>query len=104
MDRRVEKGKPGFGAGLIRGNARRAPLSLLGGRLDQDELPHGAFVHKLHRAGDLGKQRVIFAATHIQAGLVAGTPLADDDGTARDKLTAENLHSQPLRVGIAAIT
>ena len=53
---------------------------------------------KLDAAGDLGKKSVVFAASDVQAGLHASAALPHDDRAAGDKLSAESLKSQPLRV------
>ena len=62
-------------------------------RLDHDVLAHGAFVEEFDAAGDLSKERVVFAAADIEPGLYAGAALADDDGAAGDDLSAECLEA-----------
>jgi hypothetical protein len=79
-------------------------LSLLFGWLDEDEFSHLAFVHELHRAGDLGEQGVVFTATDVNASLITRTALTDDDRSARNQLTAENLYAKPLCIRIAAVS
>ena len=78
-------------------------LRALGG-LNQHIATGAAFIHELNGAGDLGEKSVIFAATDICAGLNAGAALADDDGAAGNKLTAECFYAQPLRVGVAPVS
>src|SRR5688572_12751381 len=72
-------------------------------RLDRDELAHLPAVGELDHAADLGKQGVILAATYVQPGLDAGAALPHDDGSAGDRLAAERLHSQPLRIRVATV-
>src|SRR3954471_22124664 len=79
-------------------------LCFLFGCFHQHKLAHRALVDKLHRAGDLREQSVILATANIDAGLIAGAALADDDRTTRNQLAAENFHAKPLCVRIAAIS
>src|SRR6202000_2586756 len=54
-----------------------------------DEAAALALVLELDLAGDLGKERVVAAAAHIQAGLDARAALPHDDGAARHHLAGE---------------
>src|SRR5580765_8821756 len=53
----------------------------------------GTLVHEFNGTGDLGEERVIFAASDICAGLDAGTALANDDCAAGNKLAAEGFYA-----------
>ena len=52
----------------------------------------------------LANKSVVFAAADVCAGLNAGAALADDDGAAGDKLTAESFYAKALRVGVAPVS
>src|SRR5580692_6713838 len=84
-------------------------LGLLRGRsvgyvgVDVDVLAHAAAVAEFDHAGDFGEQGVVLAAADVHAGLHFGAALTHDDGTAGDKLTAEGLYAQPLRIGVAPV-
>ena len=71
---------------------------------DHHEFAHGALIHELDAAGDLGEKRVVFAATHVESGLYASAALTNDDGAARYDLPAECFKAEPLRIRIAAIS
>src|SRR5208283_4185584 len=86
-----------------RRDGRSVPEIALGGGLDADELAHAPAVAELHHAGHLGEERVVLAPADIQAGLDLGAALTDDDGTTGDQLSAEDLHAQPLCIGVAAV-
>ena len=55
-----------------------------------------AFNAKQHRAGDLCKQRVVFAHSDIQARMKLGAALTHDDGARVNQLTAVGLDAQTL--------
>src|ERR1700682_2462908 len=71
---------------------------------DHHKLAHLSLVQELDPAGDLGEERVVFAATHVQPRLDRGAALPHDDGSARHDLPAECFKSKPLRVRIAAVS
>src|SRR5208282_662033 len=73
------------------------------GRMDADEAPHAAFVLEFDEAGDLSEQGVVLAAAHVDAWLVLGAALADEDGAAAHELATEALHAQALALGIAPV-
>jgi hypothetical protein len=75
----------------------------LGDFLDADEFALAATVAVLHHAGHLGEERVVLAPPDVIAGLDPRAPLADDDRSAGHQLSAEQLHAQPLRIGIAPV-
>lgn len=64
----------------------------------------GALVNKLDGAGDFGEKSVILAASDVGPRLDAGAALAHDNGAAGDKLSAEGLYSEPLRVRVATVS
>jgi hypothetical protein len=68
-----------------------------------NEPAHAAAVTELDGAGDLGEERIILANADVRARLQTSAALTDDDGTAGNKLAAENLYAKPLSVRIAAI-
>ena len=68
-----------------------------------DEAAMLALVLETDAAIDLGKQGVIHAHADIDAHLELGAPLTDQNGSARDDLTAKSLHAQALGIGIATI-
>jgi len=69
----------------------RLPFRFQG--FDHDELAHGTFVHELDASADLGEERVVFAATDVQAWFDPCAPLAHDDGAARDNLSTESFEA-----------
>src|SRR5690348_16445012 len=74
------------------------------GRLGQDaDVAGAAAALELHHAVDLGVQRVVGAQPDVAAWVEARPPLADEDGAARDELPAEALHTEHLRIGVAAV-
>jgi hypothetical protein len=73
-------------------------------RLNHHELTHLSAVHEFDAACDFGEERVVFAFADIQSWLHAGAALADNDGAAGDKLSAERLKAKPLRVGVASVS
>src|SRR5438309_4000001 len=74
------------------------------GGLDENKTAGATFIDELDGAGDLGEKSVIFAATDVCAWLDASAALADDDGTAGNKLSAECFYAKPLRVGVAPVS
>jgi hypothetical protein len=77
--------------------------TLLFGGYDADELAHPAAIAKFDHARDLRKQRIVFAETDVHTRLNARAALPDNDGSAGHQLSAEGLHAEALRVGIAPI-
>jgi hypothetical protein len=67
-------------------------------RFDHHKLAHGTLIQELDPASDLGEERVVLAATNIQAGLDPRAPLANDNGSAGDYLSAERFETEPLRI------
>lgn len=65
-------------------------------RLNAHESSPAPTVFELNHACGTGKQRVVFASTHILARLEPGASLADDNGSSRDHLPAESFDSQSL--------
>src|SRR6185437_16758118 len=96
---------PSFATGLNLREIGEGNLSFrsLGGFYEH-EAARAALVHELDSAGDLGEERVVFPAANVCAGLNTGAALADDDGAAGNKLSAECFYAKPLRVGVAAIS
>ena len=82
---------------LIRGG-----LGLLGW-LDADEAAVPPLVFKLHDAGDQSEERIVLALSHVDARLMPGAALANENRARVDELPAEALDSQPLTVRIAAV-
>jgi len=68
------------------------------GGIDVDEAAMLALVLEADDAVDLGEEGVVLAATDVGAGLERGATLTDDDASTEDRLTAENLDSEPLGV------
>ena len=81
----------------------RGPWDLFG-REDRDEPAPRAVVLELHRAGDLGKQRVVLAEADVEAGLVLAAALADEDRPAGDEVAVGPLDAEPLRVRVAPLS
>src|SRR6185295_11324607 len=77
-------------------------LGLLG-RKDADDAALGAVIFESHPARDLGVDRIVFAASNIQAGAEAAAALAHDDGAAAHEVAVVRFDAQPLRVGVAAV-
>src|SRR5699024_3449276 len=50
-----------------------------------------------------GEQGVVFAHSHILAGIVYGTPLAYDDIARFGEFAAEQLHSEPLAFRLTTV-
>src|SRR6476646_818928 len=85
--------------GRGRSGGRRCALTLD----DVDELAAAA-AGELHDAVGGGEQRVVAAAPDVEAGVELRAALTNDDRARGDRLAAEPLHAQPLRVGIATVT
>jgi hypothetical protein len=97
-ERRMDSGdkkSPGLEARLYGGSQFRTVRVLLlrFQRFDHDELAHGALVHEFDAAADLGEEGVVFATTDVQTWLDPRAPLPNDDGAARDNLSAESLEA-----------
>lgn len=56
-----------------------------------------------HRAINERKETVVFGATDIESRLNGSSALTDDDGPGLGFLTAVELDTQKLRIGIAAV-
>jgi hypothetical protein len=85
-----------MGISKSRSRAARKSLDLCGD--DGDKTAELAAVFEDQGAGDLGEQGVILAAADMYAGLETRATLADDDGPAGDKLSAECFYAKPLCV------
>src|ERR1035438_5469046 len=73
-------------------------------RNHRHELAQLATVLEQDRARHLGKQRVVFAAPYVEAGLQRCPALPHNDGAARHELPAKRLDAKPLRIRIAAVS
>src|SRR5258708_8735276 len=69
--------------------------------LDHHKLPHRSLIEALDASRDLGEERVVFAASDVQAGLHPCAALADDDRAASHQLPAESLKTNPLPLRVA---
>src|SRR5713101_11170 len=84
----------------------RRPVRLRGGLcacLDVDEFAHPSAIPELDHAGDFGEQGIVLAPTDVGARRQFGATLAEDDAAAGYQRAAEDLHAEPLRIGIAPI-
>src|SRR5712692_2893818 len=72
-------------------------------RLDHHELAHGALVHELDAAADLGKKSVVLTSADVEPRLHPRAALPHDDGAARDNLSTKSLKAQALRIGVATV-
>jgi len=68
-----------------------------------DEPARAALIFKAYVASNTGKQRVVFPAPHVQAGLVFGPSLTNQNGPGIDELPREALHTQPLSRRVPAV-
>ena len=68
------------------------------GRLDADEAPVTALVLELDDASDQREKRVVFALADVDAGLVLGAALANQNRAGVDEFAAEALYAEPLTV------
>src|ERR1039457_3261682 len=77
------------------GEGARRSLSYLFGfdrfRFNHHEFTHRTLVEEFDAAGDLCEERIVFAAADVEPGLHAGTALPNDDGAARNELSAKGL-------------
>src|SRR4029078_6059857 len=69
---------------------------------DVDELAAAARA-ELHHTARSREQRAVLAEPDVVAGVELGAALTHDDRAGGDRLTAEALHAEALRVGIAAV-
>jgi hypothetical protein len=83
----------------------RLPDGLSGalGRKYADEPARATLIFKAHVASNAGKQRVVLPAPHVQAGLVLGPALPNQNGAGIDELPREALHTQPLSGRVPAV-
>src|SRR5690606_16304969 len=58
---------------------------------------------ELHRTRREGEQRVVLAAAHVVARVEVGAPLAHEDLAGVDRLPAEALDAEALRVRVATV-
>jgi len=72
--------------------------------LDADEAADSAFVYELNDTGDFGEQCVVFTDADVDTGLELRSSLADEDRTAGYQFPSETLHSEPLRIAVAAVS
>src|ERR1700675_742353 len=68
------------------------------GWLHADKAPVAALILELHYASYQRVQRVVLALSNVDAGLMLGATLANEDGSGVDKFSAKALHAQPLAV------
>ena len=73
-------------------------------RFHHHELAHLSLVQELDASRDLGKEGIVFAAAHVEAGLYPRAALANNDRSPGNDLSAECLETKPLRVGIAPVS
>jgi hypothetical protein len=72
-------------------------------RDDVDEFTEPATIAKFDSSRNGSKERIIFAESHVLAGLVARTTLAHDNRPTCDEFTREHFDTEPLRIRVAAI-
>src|SRR2546425_5695524 len=83
---------------LIRGPARGFACGPgLGLGIDGDLHPPLAAPREHNEPVLQGEDRVVLAASHVQARRDRGPPLTNDDAPGADPLPAEPLHTEPLR-------
>ena len=70
---------------------------------DRDKTAALATVLELYDAVNLRIERVVGAATYIEAGLMGCATLTNDDGAAGDYFSGEALYAKPLSVRVAAV-
>jgi hypothetical protein len=63
-----------------------------------DESAMLALVLETYDAVDFREESVVFATAYVGARLERGATLPDDDASAEDCLTAEDLHAEPLGI------
>ena len=62
-----------------------------------------ALILKEHHTRDQREERIVFAAAHIEPGLIVSATLTHQDAASGDQLASKALHTQPLAVGIASV-
>src|SRR5947207_14377746 len=72
-------------------------------RIDRDLHPALAAAGEHDHAVLEREERVVLAASDVEPRSDRGSTLADDDVSGADPLSAEPLHTQPLRCRIAAV-
>ena len=72
--------------------------------LDHDELAHRPLVEELDASRNLGEERIVLAAAHVQPRLYPRSALADDNRPAGNQLSAKCLEAKPLRVRVATVS
>jgi hypothetical protein len=72
-------------------------------RLDADEASVTALILELDDSSDQREKSVVFALAHVDAGLVLGAALANQDGSGVHEFAAETLYAEALTVRIAAV-
>ena len=83
----------------MQGSLYERRLSLRGrDGLDRDEAAVLATVLEPYDAVDLGEKGVVLATADVEAGLERGSALANQNGATGDRLAAEALHAEALRV------
>ena len=88
---------------VIRASQSLAQLLRFDG-LDHHKLAHLSLVQELDAAGDLGKERIVFAAAHVQARFYRSSTLPHNNCSAGNNLAAKCLKAEPLCVGIATVS
>src|SRR3954464_6346121 len=74
-------------------------------RIDADSLPTLSALHgEFHFTVGKGKQCVIAPGPYVCARMKPCAPLPDDDRPGSDLLTTEDLHTQHLRLRVAAVS
>ena len=72
-------------------------------RDDVDEFPEPATITKLDSSRNGGKQRIVFAESHVLAGLIARATLAHNNRPTRDEFARKHFDTEPLGIRVAAI-
>src|SRR5690242_4451265 len=88
---------------LPEGEFAEERLLLLSGCLDHVHVQAVTPLGKLDHAVLSGKERVIGSHADVVAGVILGAALPHDDVAGAHRLAAINLHTQPLRVAVAAV-
>ena len=68
-----------------------------------DKSSLAALVFKLHDARNLRVKRIVFADTHVIAGLEFRPTLPHDDRATGDRLPGKTLDPEPLRIRIPPV-
>jgi len=71
--------------------------------LMQTNLPIRPRSLNFHHTRHFGEERIVLAPADVRARLDLGAALPHDDRAHGNKLAAEDLHAQPLRVRIAPV-